>query len=101
MSDEGKALPMDKVLGLTLPSTEKDGAEKICHRDVREICTQPSGCSLLPSCSERLILLIVVLCKGPELEATSFLLLTEGPLCVSTRALLLISGHGGILHLHI
>lgn len=54
VSDEGrvKALPMDKVLGLTLPSTEKDGAEKICHRDVRETCTQPSGCALLPSCSE-------------------------------------------------
>lgn len=54
VSDEGrvKALPMDKVLGLTLPSTEKDGAEKICHCDVREPCTQPSGCTSLPSCSE-------------------------------------------------
>lgn len=45
MSDEGrvKALPMDKVLGLTLPSTEKDGAEKICHCDVRQTCSQPLG----------------------------------------------------------
>lgn len=41
VSDEGrvKALPMDKVLGLTLPSTERDGGEKRCQCDVHQTCT--------------------------------------------------------------